>query len=90
MVSGEHRSARQAAKTTPIRLIAFREIDVSRHHGNPIEGPVETPSDYNTHYRIEGFKMGYSCRRETPVSRTAFGEYLQAWSAHCGDNDTHE
>ena len=36
-------------------LIAVREIGVSRHQGDPIEVPAETPLT-SQHYRIEGIK----------------------------------
>ena len=32
-----------------------RETGVSRHHGDPIEGPLENPR-ISQHYRIEKFK----------------------------------
>ena len=39
----------------PDRLIAVRETGVSRHHGDPIEGPPETfPA--SQHYLIEEIK----------------------------------
>ena len=41
------RTAR-AEKTTAIRRVAGREINVSRHHGGPIDGNPETPVHYST------------------------------------------
>ena len=58
-------------KRTAIRLIAVRETSVSRQHGDPVEGPLETPRT-SLHYRTEGIRdplSGLPLCRETPIFR---------------------
>ena len=50
----EYLGARQAGKRTTIRRTAVRETGITRHNGDPIEGP----SGPSKHYRIEEFKGG--------------------------------
>ena len=52
-----------------IRRIAVRETGVSRHHGDPIEGPPETPCT-SLHYRRDQRKGSYpiQCERKWKYS----------------------
>ena len=45
----------QTKKTTSIRPKAIRETSISLHHGDPIDGPPETPQ-VSHHYDIKGYK----------------------------------
>ena len=46
-------------KTVTDRLIAVRETGVSRHQGDPIEGPPETPRT-SQHYHIKEMEILFS------------------------------
>ena len=74
-------------KTTAIRRAAVRETSVSRHQGDIIEGPPETPRT-SLYYRIEGFKINLNGNMvyETffrSIERIVYGEYCNFIAIIC-------
>ena len=66
----------QTGNTAAIRRVAVRETSVFRHHGVPIEDPLNETRLILQHYRIWEFKgvfqlLGRPLSREMLVSRIA-------------------